>query len=268
MFNPGIGMNNIFIGTSGYYYPDWRSSFYPGNLKGPEFLNFYSKNFNFVEINSTYYRPVSRKQLEKMIDQVPDSFLFTLKAHGSITHERSGDPSEKCREFIENTSILRDTGHLGGYLLQFPYSFHRTAENRKYLDRICGMFRGLPVFIEFRHREWIDRKVIEDIKSRGMTLVTTDLPEVRNLPENKSVIDGKDSIYLRFHGRNRDLWWTGDSTSRYDYTYSTDELKDRAKEIIPMNKGKKLIFIAFNNHYKGQAVKNAFEMKKIFKDLR
>ncbi len=74
----------------------------------------------------------------------------------------------------------------------------------------------------------------------------------------------RNSIYLRFHGRNRELWWTGDSTSRYDYTYTGEELLERLKDTVPMRKSGKLIFAAFNNHYKGQAVKNAMEAKKIF----
>ena len=59
------------------------------------------------------------------------------------------------------------------------------------------------------------------------------------------------------------MWWTGDSTSRYDYTYTKEELSERLREAVPMSKSGKLIFAAFNNHYKGQAVKNAMEAKEI-----
>ncbi len=255
-------MNDIFIGTSGYYYHGWKSIFYPKECNGADFLHYYSRKFNFVEINSSFYRPVTRKQLEKMTKQVPEHFLFTLKAHKSLTHERAA-PERSAEVLIENTAPLKETGHLGGYLIQFPYSFHRTHANRIYLDRVCRLFEGLPVFIEFRHREWITSKVMTEITERGITPVTTDLPHLRNLPENSGLQQGKSGIYLRFHGRNRDLWWTGDNTSRYDYTYSREEMIERVKDILPLKKSKKLIFIAFNNHYKGQAVKNAMEVKEI-----
>lgn len=262
MFNPGIDMNNIFIGTSGYYYPGWKSLFYPKDCKASEFLRYYSSKFNFVEINSSFYHPVSRKQMEKMTRQVPEHFLFTLKAHKSLTHERTA-PGRSAGCLIENTAILKETGHLGGYLIQFPYSFHRTFENRKYLDTVCRLFEGFPVFIEFRHREWINTKVMHEITERGITPVTTDLPPLKNLPENSGFQQGKSGIYMRFHGRNSELWWTGDNTSRYDYTYSREELFERVKDILPLKKSKKLIFVAFNNHYKGQAVKNAMEVINI-----
>ena len=256
-------MKNIFIGTGGYYYSGWKPFFYPEDLKSREFLSYYSRFFNFVEINSSYYRPVTRKQLIRMIDQVPQDFLFTVKAHKSITHERL-DPDRSTGEFLEESIILGETGHLGGYLLQFPFSFRRTPDNRRYLDRICRLFENQPLFIEFRRSEWIEKKVLFELEERGITPVTTDLPPLKNLPANNGIYKGRNSIYLRFHGRNRELWWTGDSTSRYDYTYTGEELLERLKDTVPMRKSGKLIFAAFNNHYKGQAVKNAMEAKKIF----
>ena len=97
-------MKNIFIGTSGYYYPDWKPFFYPTGLKGEDFLRYYSREFNFVEINSSYCRPVTRKQLKRMINQVPKGFLFTVKAHKSITHERI-DPEKMPENSLKKQHI-------------------------------------------------------------------------------------------------------------------------------------------------------------------
>lgn len=266
IFNPGSDVNSIFIGTSGYHYSDWRPHFYPERLSPSEFLKYYADFFNFVEINNSYYRPVERKNLEKMIKQVPPGFLFSIKAHRSLTHERESDPKAEGQRFIEHTRILRDTGHLAGYLFQFPYSFHRTEKTRSYIAKICEIFTEMPLFIEFRNTDWLNGKVLKDFKNRSITMVTTDLPALKNLPQNnnKGVQEGS-SIYMRFHGRNTSSWWTGDNTSRYNYTYSERELAIRMEDILPFRDNKKRLFIAFNNHYKGQAVWNAIQMKNLLK---
>ncbi|TFG78580.1 MAG: DUF72 domain-containing protein, partial [Spirochaetales bacterium] len=69
--------------------------------------------------------------------------------------------------------------------------------------------------------------------------------------------------YLRFHGRNSDNWWNGDNVSRYDYLYSVEELEACAPRIKRMAKVARVLLVAFNNHAKGKAVRNATELKTI-----
>src|SRR6056297_1101788 len=131
-------MGQCYIGTSGFSYRDWRGHFYPSDLESSEFLRYYSSYFSFVELNFTYYRQPQPAVLEKMLSNVPESFLFTLKAHRSITHERDEDWNGAVQEFAQGLLPLTESGQCGGILLQFPYSFHYTPTNRLYLANVSN----------------------------------------------------------------------------------------------------------------------------------
>jgi len=92
--------------------------------------------------------------------------------------------------------------------------------------------------------------------------VTVDRPDLPGLPP-ESVIITSDICYYRLHGRNADLWWSGDAASRYEYYYSEQELRDRARLVRAMSRQAKTIFVAFNNHASGNAPKNAALLQSI-----
>jgi uncharacterized protein YecE (DUF72 family) len=267
-------MEGCYIGTSGFSYADWRGPFYPESLAKEEFLPYYAERFPFVELNFTYYRQPSARAVERMIEKTPDSFLFTVKAHKSLTHERETDEGggqvqeAAVQSYLEGIRPLLEGERLGGILLQFPYSFHYNAENRSYLAALCDSLSKhgpLPLLIEFRNAEWSGESVIREFESRGMGSVVTDQPKLKNLPEGRAVITGK-TAYFRLHGRNKENWWTGDSTGRYDYLYRREELKEFLPLLRELSKNSSRLFIAFNNHYKGQAVENAFLLKKLIEE--
>ncbi|MFP4362659.1 MAG: DUF72 domain-containing protein [Spirochaetia bacterium] len=252
----------LYIGTSGYSYSDWKNTFYPEDLKQSGMLKFYSNQFNFVELNFSYYREPSLHQLEKMSRIVPENFKFTIKAHKSITHETYHFIKNRIKLFKENIHILSESGKLLGVLLQFPYSFHYTKANRIYLAKVCDEFAPFPVFIEFRNRDWHKQTVYNTMLKKELSLVTTDLPEIANLP-NWQIIRTTETLYCRFHGRNYESWWKGTNVSRYDYLYEKNALEQRADEIIQKIQSGSVLIVAFNNHYKGKAIRNAITMKSL-----
>ncbi len=267
-------MKGCFIGTSGFSYADWRGPFYPESLAKEEFLPYYAEHFPFVELNFTYYRQPSARAIERMVEKTPDSFLFTIKAHKSLTHERERDEGggkiqeEAVQSYLEGIEPLIQGKRLGGVLLQFPYSFHYNAENRTYLARLCDSLvkdRPIPLLIEFRNAEWSGESVSREFESRGIGTVVTDQPKLKNLPERPTVLTGE-TAYFRLHGRNEKNWWSGDNTSRYDYFYSREELEEFLPMLRELSKNSSRLFIAFNNHYKGQAVENAFLLKKLIEE--
>src|SRR6187401_3620883 len=90
---PGFGRTRkvfdmIWIGTSGYNYPEWKGSFYPPDLPVAKMLPYYATRFNTVEINYSFYRMPTTKLVTNWASQVPDHFRFTLKAPKRITHDR------------------------------------------------------------------------------------------------------------------------------------------------------------------------------------
>lgn len=248
-------MGKVYIGTSGYSYKDWRGPFYPEDLESSQFLPYYAGHFPFVELNFSYYGQPNRYMLKKIADKTPKGFLFSIKGHKSFTHERKGEWKTEATTFREEVSPLVDENIIAAVLLQFPYSFHYTPDNREYLASLSEALSGLPLAVEFRNNEWQHDEVYDGMKKRGIASVCTDGPDVKNLPKPTAVATA-DIGYVRFHGRNAKNWWQGDNTTRYDYLYSEDELSEWLDRIVTLINATKVLFIAFNNHHKGQAVQN------------
>jgi uncharacterized protein YecE (DUF72 family) len=77
---------NLYVGTSGYAYKEWKGTFYPEDLKEKEMLSYYGERFRTVEINNTFYRMPKESVLEAWAADVPEHFKFVLKASQRITH--------------------------------------------------------------------------------------------------------------------------------------------------------------------------------------
>jgi uncharacterized protein YecE (DUF72 family) len=258
-------MGSVFIGTSGFSYKDWVGPFYPEGLAKGEFLSYYARRFSFTELNFTYYRMPNAAALERMLAKVPEGFQFTVKAPGSLTHDRGEGWQKECETYRAALAPLAKAGALAGILMQFPYSFHYTDENREYLAALTGELNDLPLFAEFRNDEWEHESVLEGLRERNVGVVITDQPDLPRLPGLSGTVTAEHA-YFRFHGRNRENWWTGDSTSRYDYLYSREELAGRLPEILTMKENSRRLYIAFNNHHKGQAVQNAFDFEELLEE--
>ena len=93
----------IKIGTSGYYFKDWYSNFYPEKLKSSSFFSYYSDYFDTVEINSSYYRMPVKENVKKLTVSAPKNFTFFYKLFKDFTHTRTAEPGGSIyREFYEN----------------------------------------------------------------------------------------------------------------------------------------------------------------------
>ena len=251
---------DLRIGTSGYDYPEWKGVFYPDELSRTEFLGYYSERFDTLEINYTYYGQPKAETLQSMIERTRKPIDFSIKAHRSLTHERNtGGLSSAAREFRTGVEPLVKTDRLAAVLLEFPFSFHYTPDERRYLAKVLGTLEGLPLVVEFRNAEWYGARVIESLRQRNVGLCVVDLPRLEGLPPLSDLVTS-DIAYIRFHGRNAENWWTGDSGSRYEYRYSQDELSGWIPRLESMGAQAKKTRIYFNNHRRGDAVSNAKEL--------
>ncbi len=255
-------MGSILIATSGYSYEDWRGAFYPEGLPKEEFLRYYALFFPFVELNFSYYAMPSARNLAAMAGRTPEGFLFSIKAHKSMTHEVGPGWREDAAAFARAAGALADAGRLAAVLVQLPYSFHYEPDNRRYLSELIKALAPLPLAVEFRNAEWGGERVLEELDKRGAAIVAVDRPELPGLPAPSEAVTGGLG-YLRFHGRNEENWWSGDNVSRYDYLYSAEELEACAPRVRRMAGKAKTLLVAFNNHAKGKAVRNAGELKAI-----
>jgi uncharacterized protein YecE (DUF72 family) len=163
----------LFVGTSGWDYPEWKGEFYPEDLRHARFLEYYSSRLSACEINSTFYGLQSKETFERWIVSTPADFRFAVKAHRRLTHTKQiGSPrnDDFLREFIESLAPLGD--RLACLLVQFPPYRERDDEG---LDRLlAGIPEDLPCALEFRHDSWFSAEVIERAVEAGATICLSD----------------------------------------------------------------------------------------------
>jgi uncharacterized protein YecE (DUF72 family) len=253
----------LLIGTSGYSYKDWEGVLYPPGTRQSDYLSIYSHEFSVAELNFSYYRMPDKSLSRRMVDITGQDFVFSIKAHQSLTHEMTADALDtNCNEFLNGIEPFIDAQKLGAVLLQFPYSFHYKKESRTYLDLLVNRLSHLPLCIEFRNQYWQRESVYNELRERGIGFVNVDEPDVDGLLKADSMVTS-DIGYIRFHGRNAANWWSGDNVSRYDYFYNDNELKEWIPRISKILQQTRIILIVFNNHSKGQAVQNARRLKEL-----
>jgi len=260
-------MGKIAVGTCGYSYKEWIGPFYHEKTKPDEYLAFYAGYFDSLELNFSYYAMPKAEQIRRMLEtENAQNLTFSIKAHQSLTHK--ADPGRwrnEAKTYIAAIEPLLEAGRLDAVLLQFPYSFHYEADNRRHLADLLTEFSGIPSAVEFRNNEWNSSRVIDEFKKRNVAYVSTDSPDIKGVPQTLDVSTASFS-YFRLHGRNADTWWGSDSRSRYDYLYNEDELRGAAERVRRMVVKADKALVYFNNHARGQAVKNAASLKKILEE--
>jgi len=151
---------------------------------------------------------------------------------------------------------LDESSKLISLLAQFPYSFHYNKQNIEYLKRLREWFFGNEICIEFRNREWICKEVMDFLKSENLGFVCVDEPDINGLI--KKVVASTSGIsYVRFHGRNKENWYKGEGSERYNYLYNMEELIEWVPSIKSLEKNARITVVSFNNHPIGRAVENA-----------
>jgi uncharacterized protein YecE (DUF72 family) len=258
----------LFIGTSGYSYPDWKGVVYPRSLKRdiggptPE-LTYLSRYFNTCEINATFYRQFAPEIAKKWSDAVetPD-FEFAIKANQVFTHAAGTKPAERkaptsveslkytradideSRRFLD---ILSDRERLLVVLFQFPVSFKFTSKGKEgtpvrlegnwdHVADVLHAFKEYPKAIEFRHESWDDPWVLSALREHETAWVNIDEPRLGASLHGTEYVTAP-WAYLRLHGRNYKKWFNSKNRDeRYDYLYTPEELEPIAASIKTMAK--------------------------------
>lgn len=244
-------MTQFFIGTSGWSYGHWRGNFYPHDLPSNQFFNFYSKKFNTVEINSSFYHLPRESTFEKWYNQSPKNFLFAVKGSKFISHQkRLIDCQEPWELFYSRAKVLGKK--LVPILFQFPPSFKANLER---LENFLKILPGKEQFaFEFRHQSWFTSSTYQILEKYNMALVMADTP---CYPYEEEIT--ANFTYLRLHGHER----------LYASNYSDDFLKQLAKKIKHWSKEYKLrqVYVYFDNDFGGNACKNALSLRRFLEKL-
>jgi uncharacterized protein YecE (DUF72 family) len=282
--------------TSGEFYPQKSAS-------AEERLKHYASFFDTVEVDSTYYAMPAASATKLWAERTPDNFVFHVKAYGALTGHgidpktlpkdlREGLPAEEkgkgtiylkepellqtvSGRFAESLMPLQTAGKLGLLVFQFPPWFTYKTSHLDFILRCRERMGDLPLAVEFRHGSWLTAAraatVFAFLRGNGITHIAADEPQygslatVPFLPEVTT-----DIAYLRLHGRNTENWLKrGIETSlRYDYLYSDDELREFADPIKEMDMKTKMTFVMFNNCHGGFAIRNALRMAELLKKNR
>lgn len=228
----------IWIGTSGYNYPEWRGSFYPSDLSSAKMLPYYAARFPTVEINYTFYRMPTEKLVAGWAARTPSPYKFTLKAPRRITHDshlRHVGPL--VGSFCQVAATLGDK--LGALLFQLPPSA------RKDLALFDAFLSDLPPKVcaafEFRHPSWLDDEVFERLGARGLALCIAD-SERLSTPVKVTA----DYAYFRLR----------------DEGYTPDDIAAWADTIRAATSGCRDVFVYFKHEEQGKGPELAAALRQ------
>lgn len=165
----------IWIGTSGFQYPEWKGTFYPEKLSTKKMLPYYAERFPTTEVNYSFRRIPSAKTIASWNEATPDRFRFTFKAPQEITHiRRLKDCSGVLKAFIEAITPMDEK--LGVILFQLPPSFRKDVSLLKdFLDTIPA---SLKCAIEFRHSSWFCDEAFAALKSSNAALCVAETEDL------------------------------------------------------------------------------------------
>ena len=170
-----VAPDRVFVGTSGYNYPEWRGSFYPEKLSTAKMLAYYAERFPTVEINYTFYRIPTEKLLAGWAAGTPENFSFTLKAPRRITHDSK---LQRCEDLVQTfCRTARTLGpRLATLLFQLPPNFKKDAG---VLEAFLELLpEGTRAAFEFRHTSWFDRDVFDALRRRNIALCLADSEKI------------------------------------------------------------------------------------------
>lgn len=253
----------IRIGPAGWAYQDWNGIVYPARKpKGFHPVTYLARYFDAIEINSSYYGAPRADSAKRWAESVSgnSAFRFTAKLYRSFTHERKPAPNDE-RDFKDGIAPLLEAGRLGALLLQFPWSFKNSSENRDYLRKIHRRFREYPLVLEVRHSSWTEPEIMDMLGELEIAICNIDQPLYsKSVKPDAAATSGIG--YIRLHGKNYRNWFskTALSHERYDYLYSAEELEPWVGRVQEVAGKTKDTYVISNNHYVGKAVVNALEI--------
>ncbi|HUZ45321.1 MAG TPA: DUF72 domain-containing protein [Terriglobia bacterium] len=253
----------IRFGPAGWSYDDWHGIVYPSHRPhGFHEAEYLARYFDTIEINTTFYHPPRAEVTRSWVRRVQHNpnFKFTAKLWQQFTHERVASQREE-KTFKEGIDPLREADVLGALLMQFPWSYKNTKENREFLGGLVMQFMEYPLVVEVRHESWNRPEIYQMLRDLSVGFCNIDQPVIgRSLqPSERSTAPVG---YVRLHGRNYEHWFASNERAeeRYDYYYSLEELEPWAERIKKIAAGGEEIYVVTNNHFRGKAVANALQL--------
>ena len=260
-----------------------------------ERLQWYAEHFDLVEVNSTFYSVPEPRMVERWCAATPDDFTFDVKLHQLLSFhstpakllppalQRGAETDARGRVkstpdlqqallkiFLRTTSILRDAGKLGAFLLQLSPVFSPRKHKLVEIDPLIEMLSDYELAIEFRNRNWAVgdqlKATMDFLQKHHAVFVNLDAPESDHfmvMPSDVDEVTNSNVAYLRLHGRNANAYITGKTVAaRFDYDYSENEIAEVAQRSRKLASEARELHVVFNNNNLDYAPRAALRLRK------
>lgn len=275
--------------------------FYPADVtSGEERLRFYASRFPMVEVDSTYYGMLPKRNSEMWVERTPPGFTFDVKSFSLFTQHptnpkalppdiREGIPTDQAQKrsvyqeqlppdvvdaawdaFRAALEPLRVAGRLGAVFFQFPPWFHPSTKSLAYLEQCQERMFGFQVAVEFRRRTWLDEHhavgTLGFLRARSIPYVAVDAPQGfdTSMPALAEATSPNLAV-VRFHGRNRNGWGLKGAppSVRFRHNYSDAELLEWVPRLQALEEQVGEVHAIMNNNYSDWSVTNARRLEEL-----
>jgi uncharacterized protein YecE (DUF72 family) len=290
-----IETGKILVGTASWSDPGFVERWYPKKMPAGERLQWYAQHFQMVEVNSTFYSVPEPRMVERWCAATPDDFTFDVKLHQLFSFhstpakllppdlQRRAETDARGRVkstpdlqeallkiFLRATSILRDSGKLGVFLLQLSPTFSPRKHELGELVQLIEMFSDYDLAIEFRNRDWAVgdqlQATMDFLQKHHAIFVNVDAPESDHfmvMPSDVEEVTNSNVAYLRLHGRNAKAYITGKTVAtRFDYDYNENEIAEVAQRSRKLAREARELHVIFNNNNLDYAPRAALRLRK------
>lgn len=232
-------------------------------------LTFLASHFDTVEIPESFQGPLrpeaSRVWLRKV--EANPGFQFTAKLCRRFSHDRILERDE-IAAFKEGLWPMLRAGRFGCLLMQFPWSFRYTKENRDFLIKLRRTFHEFPLAAEMRHASWSFDEAVGTFIDYRIAFCNVDQPQyTKSMPPTAFLTSALG--YVRLHGRNSFNWLQNENSPvrahRYDYLYSESELAEWKTRIDRIAGFSTKLFVIANNDAGSKAIVNALQLRSMLR---
>ena len=260
-------ISQLRCGVSGWSHPEWNGTVYSKRkAKGLHPLALLAESFDTLEIDQTFQGPVREEASRLWLHKVAENprFVFTAGLWKRFTHERSLNEAE-IRTFKNGLWPLLNARKLGCLVMQFPWSFRYTAENREFFIQLRRAFHEFPLVAEMRHASWMMEEAVGTMIDYRVGFVNMDQPEhVKAMPPTSFLTSAIG--YVRLHGKDHHNWLNdfgkdASAVQPAEYFYSREELNAWKLRIDRIHQHAAASFVVFTNDLGGNSVYNALSME-------
>ncbi len=268
-------------GTSSFSSKDWVGSFYPEGTQPAEYLREYSRHYDTVEVDATYYALPNANTVDGWNEKTPEGFLLCAKFPRSIVHAGKGAAPDASRILeLENCARDRDEflgvmsrlgPKLGTLLLQFPY-FNRSAFSapEPFYEKLDAYLATLPreisFAVEIRNKQSLKPEFFELLRHHEMSLTVVDqawMPHADEMESRFDLVTGP-LVYVRLLGDHKAI---EEITTSWDKEVIDrgERLERWAKFIVRTTRNGVPVLVFVNNHYAGHAPATTERLKEMFR---